>query len=691
MAQHGFAPLRPIWRPDGMAFAYVEKGAMHLYDVRQRSSRIWFSLSELEKLAKPAREEQKPYNWQNRHVASETYEWFPNGRDLLALVHGELFVIHADGKIEPLTSFALRAEEAKLSPNGRLVVYRVKSNLYVLDLASKKIRQLTYDGTATLLNGELDWVYPEELYLSTAIWWSPDSTKIAYLQFNVSDEFVYPHADLLGERAIDEPERYPQAGTPNALVRLGVVSAQGGGTTWIQAGNSPDILLARVAWLPDSSLIALECMNRVQNQLDLLFCNPATGEVRKVLHEQSKTWINIADNFYPLHSRPEFLWTSERSGFRHIYRYGNDGKLLGQVTSGDWEVRAIVAVDEAHGQIDYTSSETSPLETQLYRVGFDGGTRTRLTNAGFTHLIHSNQQGSYYLDTYSSLKQPPQTVLRDAEGKELAVLQPADWQQLSQYDILPTEIVEVKAPDGTVLYARLIKPAGFRRGVKYPAIVYVYGGPQAQSVVNEWNGINWEQVLAHRGYVVWQLDNRGSYGRGHAFESVVYHELGTQEVKDQRLGVEHLIQMGFVDPKRIGITGWSYGGYMTIHCLLWAPDLFKVGVAGAPVTDWHNYDTIYTERYMGLPSENQRGYDASSNVKHAAQLEGKLFIVHNFEDDNVLFQNTMQFVNALEKADKQYFLQLYPQKTHGVFGPLRKPMYEAMTEFFDMALKAQNE
>jgi dipeptidyl-peptidase-4 len=691
IAQRGFAPLRPIWRPDGMAFAYVEKGAMHLYDVRQRSSRIWFSLSELEKLAKPAvGEEQKPYNWQNRHVASETYEWFPNGRDLLALVHGELFVIHGDGKMESLTSFALRAEEAKLSPNGRLVVYRVKSNLYVLDLASKKIRQLTDDGTATLLNGELDWVYPEELYLSTAIWWSPDSTKIAYLQFNVSDEFVYPHADLLGERAIDEPERYPQAGTPNALVRLGVVSAQGGGTRWIQAGNSPDILLARVAWLPDSSLIALECLNRVQNQLDLLFCNPATGKVRKVLHEQSETWINIADNFYPLHSRPEFLWTSERSGFRHIYRYGNDGKLLGQVTSGNWEVRAIVAVDEAHGQIDYTSSETSPLETQLYRVGFDGGPRTRITSAGFNHLIHSNQQGSYYLDTYSSLKQPPQTVLRDGDGRELAVLQPADREQLTQYDILPTEIVEVKAPDGTVLYARLIKPAGFRRGVKYPAIVYVYGGPQVQSVVNEWNGINWEQVLAHRGYVIWQLDNRGSYGRGHAFESVVYHELGKQEVADQRLGVEHLIQMGFVDPKRIGITGWSYGGYMTIHCLLWAPDLFQVGVAGAPVTDWHNYDTIYTERYMGLPSENAQGYDASSNVKHAAQLKGKLFIVHNFEDDNVLFQNTMQLVNALEKADKQYFLQLYPQKTHGVFGPLRKPMYEAMTAFFDTALKPQN-
>ncbi|MGH9585067.1 MAG: S9 family peptidase, partial [Bryobacteraceae bacterium] len=628
VARHYFRPIAPIWRPDGMAFAYVEKGAVRLYDIRSRKSRVWFETATLQKAAKkPA--ERKPYDWQDRNVAPETYEWFPNGKDLLAFVKGELFVVHAGGQFERLTKTAINAEEAKLSPDGKQVLYRAKSNLYVLNLAAKTTRRLTRDGTATLLNGKLDWVYPEELDISTAMWWSPDSKRIAYLQFNVSDEFVYPHADLLGKRAVSEPERYPQAGTPNALVKLGVVSAGGGETKWMKAGDSPNALLARVAWLPDSSAIALERLNRVQNRLDLLFCNPATGDVRTAIHEQSKTWINVADNLRLLKSRPEFLWTSERSGFRHIYRYSDSGKLLGQITRGNWEVKTIAAVDEPHREIYFTSSEESPLETQLYRVGFDGGARTRLTSAGCTHTIHANKGGSYYLDTYSSLKQPPETVLRSAAGSEVAVLQPADKKQLERYDLLPTEIVRVKAPDGTVLYARLIKPAGFREGVKYPAIVYVYGGPQAQSIRNQWYGMDWDQVLAQRGYVIWQLDNRGSYGRGHAFEAVIYRQMGKQEVADQRLGVAHLIRMGFVDPKRIGITGWSYGGYMTIRCMLLAPDVFKVGVAGAPVTDWHNYDTIYTERYLGLPGEDAKGYDASSDVKHAAELQGKLLIVHN--------------------------------------------------------------
>lgn len=687
LAHHYFQPVSPIWRPDGLAFAYVQHGAVHLYDVQSKQSRAWFEIAKLENAA-PKQAIAKPYAWEDRNVAHRDYQWFPNGKDLLALANGALFIVHPNGKFNRLTKAGSNIEEAKLSPDGKKVLYRIQSDLYIFDIGTKTKHRLTNDGSATLLNGKLDWVYPEELEIASAMWWSPDSKKIAYLQFNVSDEPLYPHADLLGRRAVSEPERYPQAGTPNALVKLGVVSASGGATTWMKAGDSPDVLLARVAWLPDSSAIALETMNRVQNRLDLLFCNPSTGGVRTIIREKSKTWINIADNLYLLKSRPEFLWTSERSGFRHIYRYDDDGKLLAQLTSGDWEVKTIAAVDEAHREIYYTSSEQNPLETQLYRVGFDGGARTRLTAAGYTHTIHTNKNGSFYLDTYSSLKHPPETVLRSAAGAEAAVVQPANTKDMETYDILPSEIVHVQAPDGTLLYARLIKPAGFRPGVKYPAVVEVYGGPQAQMVRNQWYGMSLEQVLAHRGYVIWQLDNRGSFGRGHAFEAVLYRNLGSQEVADQRLGVEHLIQMGFVDPKRIGITGWSYGGYMTIRCMLLAPDLFKAGVAGAPVTDWHNYDTIYTERYMGLPDSNVKGYNQSSDVKQAGKLEGKLLILHNFEDDNVLFQNTMQMVDALEKADKQYCLQLYPQKTHGVFGPLRKPLYQAMVAFFDANLKA---
>jgi len=679
------APIRPIWSPDGNSFLYEAKGIVHLYTVADRKGKQWFKLETLEREARrPARAQE--FGWQNRRVSAESYQWFPNSRDVLVAAEGDLFVVHPDGAFDQITKTEIDEEDPKLSPDGKRVLYRSESNLYVIDLATRKAQQVTSGGTATLLNGELDWVYPEELDIHTATWWSPDSRQIAYFQFDVSNEFVYPQADLLGERAIAEPERYPQAGTPNANVRLGVVGAQGGATKWMELGETTDSLLARVAWLPDSSEIAVERFSRLQDKLDLLFCNPATGAVHPVLHEKSKTWINVADNLCLLKSRHEFLWTSERSGFRHIYRYSNQGELLGQLTSGKWEVTTLNAIDEEKQRVYYTSSEASPLESQLYSVGFDGGERTRLTKEEGTHHVDANATGTYYVDTFSSLRQPSETVLAGAAGERLAVLKPADTAVEEEFDLRPIEIVQVPAPDGTILYAELIKPAGFEPGTKYPAIVNVYGGPGAQEVRDHWYGLD-AQLWAHRGYVVWQLDNRGSTGRGHAFEEPIYRELGKHEVADQRLGVEHLVAMGFVDPKRIGITGWSYGGYMTIHSLLLAPDVFKVGIAGAPVCDWRNYDTIYTERYMGLPEQNKTGYDAASNVHNASLLEGRLLIVHNLEDDNVLFQNTMQMANALEEADKQYFLQLYPFKSHGVYGPVRKTMFQAMADFFEENLK----
>jgi dipeptidyl-peptidase 4 len=686
VAQSPPRPLTPIWAPDGTAFAYVEDSKVHLYDIEARKSRVWFETAPLEKAAKKFAEP-SAFGWQNRRVSSDSYQWFPNSKDLLASVNGDIFVVHPNGKYDQITATDIDEEDPKLSPDGSDVLYRTSSNLYVINLATKNSRRLTSDGTPTLLNGELDWVYPEELDLGTATWWSPDSKQIAYMQFDVGREFIYPQADLLGRRAVSEPQRYPQAGTPNAQVKIGVVPAQGGDTRWMNVGETSNTLLARVAWLSDSSTLAIERLTRVQDQLDLLFCNPSSGAAHTVIHEQSNTWINMADNLYFLKSRPEFLWTSQRSGFRHIYRYSHNGELLGQLTKGDWEVLTVAAINEQKQRVYYTSNQASPLESRLYSVAFNGADAKPETNDAGTHIIDANQNGTYYLDSFSSLQRPRETVLRNTSGEQVAVLRPANMKPLEEYDVLPVEIVQVKAPDGTILYARLIKPAGFQPGFKYPAVIDVYGGPGVQAVHDMWYGLDFDQVLAHRGYVIWQLDNRGSSGRGHAFEDPIYRELGKQEVVDQRLGVEHLIGMGFVDPNRIGITGWSYGGYMTIRSLLLAPDVFKVGVAGAPVTDWHNYDTIYTERYMGLPEENKKRYDASSNVKDAGRLQGRLLIIHNLEDDNVLFQNTMQMVNALERANKQYFLQLYPFKSHGVGGPLRKPMYEAMAQFFDDHLK----
>lgn len=686
VVESSFVPLTPNWAPDGKSFAYEESGVIKLYDVNARKSKDWFRPDTLQKLAVPP-VQPKEFGWQNRHVSTESYQWFPNGKDLLASLKGDLFIVHPGGKSEQITKTDIDEEDPKLSPDGKRVLYRWKSNLYVIDLGTKRTEQLTSDGTPTLLNGQLDWVYPEELEIETASWWSPDSRRIAYMQFKVADEFVYPQMDLIGVRAISEPERYPQAGTPNAEVKVGVISADGGSTRWMDLGETSHTLLARVVWLPDSSEIAVERLSRVQDKLDLLFSNPDSGTVDTVLHEESKTWLNVADNLFFLKSRPEFFWTSERSGFRHIYRYSNKGELLGQLTKGDWEVTSVAAIDEARQRIVYTSTQASPLERQVYAVRFDGGEPERITKERGTHDAHANQDGSYFVDTYSSLKDPDETTLRNASGEQVALLKPANKKDIEEYELLPSEILALKTPDGVTLYGRLIKPAGFRAGTKYPVVVSVYGGPHFQTVRDDWSGVSFDQVLAHRGYVVWHLDNRGSSDRGTAFEAPIYREMGKVEVADQVFGVRHLIQMGFVDPTRVGITGWSYGGYMTIHSMLLAPDIFKVGVAGAPVTDWHNYDTIYTERYMGLPDENRKGYDAGSNVKNAAKLQGKLLILHNFEDDNVLFQNTMQMADALERADKQFFMQIYPQKSHGVTGGLRKPLYQAMLNFFEAHLK----
>jgi dipeptidyl-peptidase-4 len=344
-------------------------------------------------------------------------------------------------------------------------------------------------------------------------------------------------------------------------------------------------------------------------------------------------------------------------------------------------------VDEAASRVYFVSTEASPLERQLYSVNLEGSGKQRLTRSAGTHSISMSPSHEYYLDTFSSLTSPSRKTIHTADGAEVAVYREADHKVSDEYDLLPTEIVQLKATNGTPLYARMIKPAGFRAGRKYPAIVMVYGGPHAQSVRNTWAGATWDQALAQRGFVIWQLDNRGAAGRGHAFEAALYRRLGEKELADQRDGVRHLISQGFVDPSRIGIYGWSYGGYMTLYSLLNAPELFKAGIAGAPVADWHNYDTIYTERYLGTPAENEEGYRLSSAVTYAAKLQAKLLIVHNIEDDNVLFQNTLQMSDALERAGKLFTMMVYPQKSHGVGGPARKHLLELTTDFLEQNLK----
>jgi len=682
------APASYVWAPDGKRFAYLEDGKVWVYDIASRARREVVAIAQLASAAAKTPPSES-YPWQNRRVQEQTIQWFPSGKDLLVRAGGDLFRFRLEaGGWNQLTATPEPERDPKVSPDGRRISFRREHDLYVLEIESGKVTRLTHDGSPTLLNAELDWVYPEELELGTAHWWSPDSRHIGYLQFDVSREPAYPQVELLSPRGKYEPERYPKAGDPNADVRLGVIAVEGlPGTRWMDLGQTRDQLYARFRWLPDSSGIAALRLNRIQNRLDLLIADAGTGAARAVLRETDPYWINVNDHFRFLKGGKEFLWGSERDGFAHLYRYSIDGRQLAQLTRGDWEVTDVAGVDEAAGQVFYVSTEHSPLERHLYCVGLGGGEPRRLTGRPGTHSISMGPTAEFYLDTFSSLSAPPATTVHKQDGAELAVLREPDRKPLAEYDILPAEIVQVKASGGALLYARLIRPAGFQPGKKYPAVVAVYGAAGAQAVRNAWPGLGIDQVLAHRGFVVWQADYRGSAGRGHRAEVTVYRNLGAKELEDQKEGARHLTSLGFVDPARIGVYGWSYGGTMTLHALLNAPDVFRAGVAGAPVTDWRNYDTIYTERYMGLPSENEEGYQRSSLISKAANLKGDLLLVHNLEDDNVLLQNTIQMADALQRAGKQFEMMIYPVKGHGVSPGSRKHFYEIMLAFFERALK----
>ncbi len=671
-----------VWSPDGKRWVTQRAGGIKLYEIAALKETDIVETKALSDAAK-APSEPDAFAWVNRGVREQSMQWFPDNRRLLVAFKGDLFIVDVDAKKwEQITRTSDAKHDPKVSPDGRKIGFRIQHDLFVMDAATRKTARLTNDGTALHRNAELDWVYPEELALSTAWWWSPDSRRIAYLQFDLSPIMTYPHADLLKVRPVAEPERYPQAGTPNPNVKLGLIAAAGGKTKWVDLGPPAESLIGRVDWLPDSTAVAVHLLNRVQNHLAVIVSDG--GKPKTILEENDAAWVNLKDDYRFLSKTRRFLRGSELNDYRHLYFHPLDGGEPLAITKGAWEVSDLACVDEARERLFYVSTEVSPLERHLYSVNFDGSGARRITSAKGTHAISMAPDCSHYLDSHSSITEPARRSLHDADAKELAVIQ----QRVEvQYDLLPTDFIQFSAKDGAVFHARLIKPAGFDPNRKYPAIVEVYGGPHAQTVRDSWTGASWDQALAQRGFVIWQMDGRGSAGRGHAWEAKLYRRFGAQELADQIEGVRHLVSLGFVDPNRVGINGWSYGGYMTLYSLFNAPGTFKAGVSGAPVTDWREYDTIYTERYLGLPQQNEEGYKASSAITYAANLKGKLMLVHNFEDDNVLFQHTMRMMDALQRAGKQFEFMLYPQKAHGVTGPVRKQMLEGMTAFFEKNLQ----
>jgi len=686
------APAPELWMPDGKSFLIRQNNNLALYDCATRRSRTVLSLDEIDASAMTPPADNGPADWINRRAGLSPMQLSASGRELLYVDNSDIFVIHLNtGKWDQITRTPAIERDARLSPDGKTVAFRRGSDLYAVDVASKRETRLTRDGSDTLHNGAPDWVYPEELDLNAAFWWSPDSRSIAYLQFDTHAEPNYPHEDLLRLRAVYEPERYPQAGDNNATIRLGVVSPAGGLTRWYDLGDTrTSYLIARAGWMPGSRALYVLRFNRVQNRDTLFSIDAETGARATIFEESDPYWINLKGDIRFLDDGRRFLWTSERGagGYRHIFLYSNDGKEVQPLTNGAWEVTGILAVDEAGGRVFYTCNEPNHLEQHLYSVGLDGRNKRRLTQEPGSHSISTGPAGRYYVDTWSSLSEPPRAVLHAGDGSALGIYREQDRSALDEYEILPAEIVPFTTQDGVTLHGRLIKPAGYERGKRYPVIVSVYGGPGVgMPVHNAWPGIDIDQVLAHKGYAIWQCENRGGEGRGHDFETAIYHKLGVIELADQVAGVRHLIASGLADPARIGIHGWSYGGFMTVNAMLNAPGVFKAGFAGAPVTNWINYDSIYTERYMGLPKDNPEGYRDTALPAKAANLKGKLMLVQNFEDDNVLFQNSIQLASALELAGKQFEYMLYPRKAHDLIGLSQQHLNQMMVDFFERSLR----
>ncbi|MDZ7261940.1 MAG: prolyl oligopeptidase family serine peptidase, partial [candidate division KSB1 bacterium] len=452
---------------------------------------------------------------------------------------------------------------------------------------------------------------------------------------------------------------------------------------WMDLGQETDIYIPRIKWLPNSQTLAIYRLNRDQNQLELLFGDITTGQTRTILVEHEKQgWLDITDDLTFLKDGKGFIWSSDQDGFRHLYLYDLSGHLIRQLTRGHWEVENIVRVDEENSVVYFTATEKSPLERHLYRVNLDGQGFKRLSTREGTHHINMAPNCKYYLDSFSNVTTPTQVSLHTSDGRMKELIEPNEIEALKDYQLSPPEFLTLKTEDDAVLNAYLIKPVNFDPEKKYPVLIYTYGGPGSQIVRNHWplDRYFWHQMLTQKGYLIFALDNRGTGGRGKMFMKQVYRRLGEYEVKDQINGVKFLRSLPYVDGNRIGIWGWSYGGYTTCMCMLKGAEYFKLGIAVAPVTDWKNYDTIYTERYMDQPGDNSEGYEESSTLIHAEKLKGKLLLVHGDADDNVHLSNTLQLAQALQQADRPFDLMVYPRKMHGIRGA-QVHLFKMLTDY----------
>ena len=714
------APQAIQFAPSGLHVSYLAGSAtqpnvqdLWLYNVRENSHQRLVAANELMPNTSQLSAEEKARRERLRIAASGivNYQWSPTSEKLLFPLNGQLFLFDiASAEVTQLTDDNVFATDSRFSPQGNFVSYVHDYNLYVVDLKTATTTQLTQRQNSTEQFATAEFVAQEEMKRMTGYWWSPNENHIALTRVNLSPVDIKQRVDVYADRTELVEQRYPMAGTNNAAVELGILalsqptSGEADANAdeqaspviqWLNLARLGDGYLTRVNWLPNSQGVAYQWQNRPQNKLTLFIHELTSATAKTVLEESSSTWINLHDDLHFMNDSRHFIWASERSGYKHLYLYRTDGSLIRQLTSGDWMVDELSHVDEITGVIYFTGRKASPIERHLYRANLttsSPGQPSQLSTREGMHTVHFAADGRSYIDYFSSARQPPQVSLHGPTGQRNAWLHENRLDQ--NHPIAPflatwsyPEFGHLTAADGQRLYYQVNKPKQIADNQSHPAIVMVYGGPRAQRVTNSW-GDYFTQYLVQQGYVVFKLDNRGSGNRGRQFEAGIYRELAQLELADQKLGTQWLAKQPYVNANRIGVFGHSYGGYMALHMILRAPELYSASVAGAPVTDWALYDTHYTERYMGTPQDNPEGYRQADVLTYADQLERPLLIYHGMADDNVLYTHTARLTHRLQQSMLPFEMMAYPGKAHGIRGREASiHRYRMIADFFKRHLQ----
>ncbi|WP_207420442.1 S9 family peptidase [Desertivirga brevis] len=590
-------------------------------------------------------------------------------------------------KMKPLSAKG-KQQFPTFSPDGSKVCYVINNNIYLHDLVTGKEIQVTKDGLKnSIINGWADWVYEEEFSFARAFFWSPDGNKIAYYKFNETSVPEYSMSIYEGLYPREYRYKYPKAGEKNSKVSIHIYDYSSGKTTTADVGNEADQYIPRVKWTNTANSLCILRLNRHQNKLDYLFTNAETGTSKIIMSEQDKAYIDIEkEQLTFLNDGKRFVNVSERDGYNHIYLYSNEGKVLKQLTKGNWEVTQIYGIDEEKGVVFYQSTEVSPLQKDVYSIGLNGAGKNKLSLSNGTNSAEFSKDFSYYTLSHSTINQPLYITLHEQSGKLVRVLEDnsALKQRLKQFVIPGAQFFKFTTTQGIELNGYMIKPANFDTRKKYPVLLYVYGGPGSQNVDDNFGGARdmWFSMLAQKGYIVACVDNRGTGFRGAEFKKATYKQLGKLELIDQIETAKWFGSQSYVDSGRIGIWGWSFGGYLSSLCATKGNGIFKMVMAVAPVTTWRFYDSIYTERFLQTPQENPEGYDANSPIEFAKDLKGKFLLVHGTADDNVHFQNSIMFSEALIQAGKPFEQAYYPNKNHGIYGGNTTfHLYSKLTDF----------